>query len=408
MTHDLAIVGAGPAGAWAAYRLARAGARVIVIDGSHPREKPCGGGVTGRALALVSDAFDTSTLPATVIRAVRFTDCANLQTANRQGAHHEAADHQAADHYQAIVPLETHGVTSSSALVVASRAAFDARLLDAARLAGAELLAARVTDLAVDAGGVRIETSAGPRRAAFVIGADGANSFVRRRVAQPFRRHQLSTATGYFAHGVTSDEIAIEIVADPPGYLWSFPRQTHLAIGICAQADAGIGVAALRAAAARWLRAAHLADGAALETYSWPIPSLGAADFSHLTLAGPRWCLAGDAAGLVDPITREGIFFALQSGAFAAQAAMSGDPARAYAARVNDAISPELRRAAQLKAGFFRPGFARLLVDALRHSDAIRRVMADLVAGRQSYDGLKWRLAKTLELGLAWRWIRSG
>jgi geranylgeranyl reductase family protein len=396
MTHDLAIVGAGPAGAWAACVLARAGARVTIIDGSHPREKPCGGGVTGRALALVSGAIDTASLPATVIRAVRFTGCANAPAADVRPAN-----------VQVIVPLDAHGVTASSALVVASRAAFDARLLDAARLAGAELLAARVTGLAIDTDGVRIETSAGPRRAAFVIGADGANSLVRRRVAQPFRRDQLSAATGYFAHGVTSDEIAIEIVGDPPGYIWSFPRQTHLAIGICAQADAGVGVAALRARTVEWLRATHLADDAPLEAYSWPIPSLSAADFSHLTLSGPRWCLAGDAAGLVDPITREGITFALQSGGFAAEAALSGDPARTYSSRVDDEISPELRRAAQLKAGFFRPRFTRLLVDALRHSEAVRRVMADLVAGRQSYSGLKWRLARTLELGLAWRWIRS-
>ena len=55
---DVAIVGAGPAGCRAAWRLARAGARVAMLDGSHPREKPCGGGVTGRALEMVRDAID--------------------------------------------------------------------------------------------------------------------------------------------------------------------------------------------------------------------------------------------------------------------------------------------------------------------------------------------------------------
>ena len=97
-----------------------------------------------------------------------------------------------------------------------------------------------------------LETTArrAPRRASS-IGADGANSLVRRRVAAPFRRDQLSIATGFFAHGVTSDEIVIELTADPPGYIWSFPRPTHLAIGICAQADAGVTAAALRAQAAR-------------------------------------------------------------------------------------------------------------------------------------------------------------
>ena len=60
-------------------------------------------------------------------------------------------------------------------------------------------------------------------------------------------------------------------------------------------------------------------------------------------------------------------------------------------------------RAAMLKAGFFRPVFSGLIVSALRESGAVRAVMADLIAGRQQYAGLKWRLLRTLELGLAWR-----
>src|SRR5207244_8568320 len=99
----------------------------------------------------------------------------------------------------------------------------------------------------------------GPRRADIVVAADGANSLVRRRVAQPFRRDQLSIATGFFAHGVTSTEIVIEFVADPPGYIWSFPRPGHLAIGICAEASAGITAEALRARTAEWIRATGIA-----------------------------------------------------------------------------------------------------------------------------------------------------
>src|SRR5439155_21453756 len=64
----VAIIGAGPAGAMAAIRLARAGAGVQLFDASHPREKPCGGGVTGRALALIADVVDVETLPAVVVK----------------------------------------------------------------------------------------------------------------------------------------------------------------------------------------------------------------------------------------------------------------------------------------------------------------------------------------------------
>jgi geranylgeranyl diphosphate/geranylgeranyl-bacteriochlorophyllide a reductase len=380
---DAAVVGGGPAGAWAAYTLARRGARVTIFDPSHPREKPCGGGVTGRALALVADSIDQGGWPASVIRSARFTDTPKQRSA--------------------VVTLEDDG--AGRALIVADRATFDARLLDAALRAGARLDRSRVSDVRVGADSVVLDTSAGPRRAAFVIGADGANSLVRRRVAAPFRRDQLSIATGFFAHGVTSDQVAIEFTSDPAGYIWSFPRPTHLAIGICAQADAGVTAATLRAHAARWIAATGIADGARLEPYSWPIPSLGAVDLRSVALSGERWALVGDAAGLVDPITREGIYFAIASGQWIADA-LNDDDVRRYDARARDEAIPELTHAAQLKAGFFRPAFTGLLMRSLQRSDAIRGVMADLIAGRQSYRSLKWRLVRTFEWRLAFNTMR--
>ena len=117
--------------------------------------------------------------------------------------------------------------------------------------------------------------------------------------------------------------------------------------------------------------------------------------------------LLGDAAGLVDPITREGIYFAVRSGELAAAALGAADPARAYAQAVSDDLHAELRRAARLKAGFYRPRFTHLLIDALTGSAAIRGVMVDLVAGRQPYAGLRRRLLGTLEFGLMLRMVTS-
>ena len=383
MKIDAAVVGAGPSGAWAAYCLAQLGARVRIFDPSHPREKPCGGGISGRALKLVSDAIDTSRLPASVIRCARFHDSIHDVSVS--------------------VPLDVRGNDDAGPLVVASRIDFDVRLLDAAQQAGAELVPARVTDVVLESDGVRLETTRGPCRAMFLVGADGANSLVRRRVSRPFSRAELSLATGYFVHGVTSEEIVIELVANPPGYIWSFPRPSHLAIGVCAHADVNVTTTALRERIGAWMAATQITCGGRLEPYSWPIPTLGARSLDRLELSGDRWSVIGDAAGLVDPITREGIYFALLSGQWAAEALGGQLQRREYAARVRDEIVPELARAARLKSGFFRPSFIALLMHALRHSAAIRRVMADLIAGRQTYAGLQWRLAKTMEVRLAWR-----
>jgi len=378
---DVVVAGAGPAGCWAARTLALLGARVTIVDGSHPREKPCGGGVTGRALTLVAGAIDSRALPRCDVRAARFVDSTRGTSAS--------------------VPL------ADGDLAVTSRTEFDGALFSAALAAGASLVRQRATDIVREPGGFAVHTIAGVIHARAIIGADGANSLVRRRLAQPFDRADLSIATGYFAHGVTSDEILIELLADPPGYIWSFPRPTHLAVGICAQADAGVTVAALRATAHEWIRGRQL--GGTLEAYSWPIPSLSARSFGSLTTSGPGWCLVGDAAGLVDPITREGIYFALLSGEWAARALASSRAAAGpqYHQRVCDEIGVELSRAARYKAGFFRPRFTRLLVDALDESPRVRTVMAGLVAGTQPYASLKWSLARTAELGLAWRLLRA-
>jgi len=403
---DAAVVGAGPAGAWAAYALARRGARVTIFDPSHPREKPCGGGVTGRALALVADAVDGVRFPHSVIRSARFVDS---QSGGEVTIDLESD--RVGEDPRVRPGADTgggpYGPNGHASLIVASRAAFDAALLETARRAGASVARARVRNVTVDADGVRIDTADGTHRAGVVIGADGANSLVRRRVVQPFPRRQLSIATGFFAHGATSDEVVIELVADPAGYLWSFPRPDHLAIGMCAQADAGIPPAALRDQARDWTGRLHLAANARLEPYAWPIPSLDAKAFGALDLASERWALVGDAAGLVDPITREGIYFALRSGQWAAEAVADGRFPRDYTARIGDEIAPDLACAARFKAGFFRPPFMKLLVHALQRSAAVRQILVDLVAGRQSYKTLKWRLLKTLEIGLAWKMVRG-
>ena len=377
--YDAAIVGAGPAGAWCAHQLARAGARVVVIDGSHPREKPCGGGVTARALGLVGEQ---SGYEAATIRSASFG----------YGGR------------SAVIDLAAHH--RGSRLDVVSRREFDSRLLARARTAGASVIAERVTAIDRTAGGWQLTTRTAPIAARWIVGADGANSLVRRRVSRAFARADLSIACGYFIPGVSSTRIDIEFVAQPAGYIWAFPRPDHVAVGIGAQADEA-STPVLMGIVDEWLTSHMPETTGRRERYSWPIPSLTAASLEREAPAGDGWLLVGDAAGLVDPITREGIFFALQSGEFAAASLSgTGEAAVAYRERLREEIYPELLGAARLKARFFRPAFVNLLIHALQRSGRIRDVMADLVAGEQPYGSLRARLLGTWELGLLWDLLR--
>ena len=379
---DVAVIGAGPAGAWAAWRLARGGARVKIFDHSHPREKPCGGGLTGRAAAIVQPALDLAALPHVSVTTARF------------------------EHHAQRASVRLADPAGAPRLAIASRRALDGALLAAACEAGAIHVPRRVRDVRPSGGGWELVTDQGAVTCRWVIGADGPASLLRRRVATPFGRGDLSIATGYFVRGVSSPDITIAFDDATAGYLWSFPRPDHLAVGVCAQADRAT-TPALLAVAREWIARA-VPDGPALERYAWPIPSLTEAALDRERPAGPNWMLTGDAAGLVDPITREGIYFAFRSGDLAADSLLSErDPSACYVEAVQDDIHTELRRAARLKARFFRPAFITLLMRALQSSARIRDVMADLVSGDQQYRGLRRRLIGTFELRLMIEVLRA-
>ncbi len=376
---DVAIVGAGPAGSRAAWQLARAGASVAILDGSHPREKACGGGLTARALELIDAVVDRQALPGVIVDEAIFEG--------------ESA--------AATIPFPADPAGRPRLAVLARRVLDDA-LLRAATAAGAYLVPVRVSRLERAADGWIVGSRDRLVRADWLLGADGPASFVRRTVHRPFERADLSIATGFYVHGRTASRIALAFEAQPPGYLWSFPRPDHLAVGVCAQADDS-SPAVLLPIVTQWI-ARHLGEAERLERYSWPIPSLGVDALRREPPSGDGWMLLGDAGGMVDPITREGIYFALAAGRAAADSLLSAaSPARTYDERVRATIHAELLRAAALKERFFHPRFTTLLTEALLTSNRIRRVMRDLISGDQEYRGLRRRLLRTGEIRLALR-----
>src|SRR5439155_17692689 len=266
----------------------------------------------------------------------------------------------------------------------------DAWLLRRAVQAGAVHVAERV--VGVDPSGA-LRTASGPSVSFdLVVGADGAGSLVRRTFLAPTPPARLTMAAGWFAPGVSP--MVVRFLPGLVGYLWLFPRRDHVGVGICAplrSVPTRDLVGRLQAEVARSFPAFTDPDAS---LYAHAIPSPSADPRSILEIAGARWALVGDAAALADPITGEGIYYALRSAEVLAETLRARGSAAAYPEAALEGFGRDLLKAAALRDRFYGAGFARRMIDYSARSRAVREVLADLVLGRQGYVGLKRRLLR--------------
>lgn len=362
---DVGIIGAGPAGAYLALELARGGAQVKLYDDRAPWEKPCGGGAPYRAVAALG--------------LFRELPRCEVHSALLEGPGGELAE----------VPMR-------EPLVIFSRTDLSRHMLRAAEAAGAEHDPRRVARVALGRQGEPVlELADGTsRRHEFLVGADGARSIVRRSLGRAFRNDELTQAAGYTTSKALGDRVVLRFCREVPGYVWYFPRVDHASVGICAPLGAA-GQGGLAAELDRFCADWGIPVGPA---YGALIPCSAAAAMGE-GIAGPGWALVGDAAGIVDPITREGIYYAIETAGLLAAALLSGARAEeAYPKRVREALGAEMAKAHALEARFYRPRFTQAMVWMTGRSGRVRGVMADLLACRQGYVGLKRRLLRSLPL----------
>jgi flavin-dependent dehydrogenase len=225
-----------------------------------------------------------------------------------------------------------------------------------------------------------------------VVGADGAGSLVRRTFLSPTPPARLTMAAGWFVPGLSP--MVVRFTPGLAGYMWLFPRRDHVGVGICAPLGSVPTRAMLGRLEAEVARAFPAFGDFDAERYAHTIPSPSADPRSILEIAGDRWALVGDAAALADPITGEGIYYALRSAQVLAQTVRAHGTAARYPEAALEDFGRDLLKAAALRDRFYAPGFARRMVDFSARSQAVREVLADLVLGRQGYVGLKRRLLR--------------
>ena len=367
----VAILGGGPAGAFAAEQLASAGLDVLVFDEKLAWEKPCGGGLTYKAYNQYPFLIENSTPKRLITETIL------------------AAPHGGEVSLKLDDPL-----------LIYSRLDLNRMLLERAERAGAQIEKARVLGMSRYGRGWQLRTSSGMAHADFCIVAPGARNALP-EVGTELTPEDTMPALGYYVPG-DQTHIDIQFLPRLEGYIWVFPRCGHLSVGICGK---GEPASSLRKRLERYLTQRGMAwKGAAF--YSHLLPSLDAASWKKNRVAGEGWMAVGDAAGLVDPVTGEGLYYAIRSADLAARALLSETSDAAgklgqYRQSLRRDFAADLEFGSRLAKRVFLGRFlfgsvpARM-VQFTRSSPRFSAIIQDLFAGKQPYLDLKRRLLQNL------------
>jgi geranylgeranyl reductase family protein len=368
----VAVLGGGPAGAFAAERLAAAGLDTVLFDEKLAWEKPCGGGITYKAYQRYPFLVDND-LPK------RFVTNTTLSAPGAGAAR----------------------LALREPLVIYSRLDLNRMLLDRAGRAGARIEKARVIEATRSDRTWQVRTPAGTVEADFCIVATGARNPLR-NVGTQWTATDTMIALGYYVEA-QQEHIDIQFLPHLEGYIWVFPRCGHLSVGICGK---GVPAQVLRARLESFMQERSLSWKDA-RFYSHVLPSLGASGWRNNRVAGQGWLAVGDAGGLVDPITGEGLYYAMRSGDLAAEVVLdeAHSPAekhRAYRTVLSRDFAADLAFGAAIARRVFLGRFLfgtvpQRMVQFARRSPRFYDLMQDMFAGTQTYLGLKARLLRNLQ-----------
>ena len=359
--YDVAVVGTGPSGCATALALAASGASVMMLEkAALPRYKTCGGGLLRRASQLLPVSIDAAVERKCFDVALNFTH-PELQFVTRR---------------------------RESMIQMTMRADLDHLLQSEAQNAGALLMdCCAVGAVEQHPDFVSLHTSRGEVRARFAIAADGANSAVA-TAAGWIETRKLIPALEVEVHVNEADFARLSPLARfdvgviDAGYAWMFPKRSHLSVGVLSMRR---GKVHLQNALDDYFKLLGIREPLKIEKHGYVIPVTPRQGL----LAKGRILLTGDAAGLADPVTAEGITHAILSGQLAARTLVDcafdvAQVARLYQTRLEQDLLPELKAARCLARLLYE--HPRLCAWAFRHhGQALSELVADIVMGKRSY-----------------------
>jgi geranylgeranyl diphosphate/geranylgeranyl-bacteriochlorophyllide a reductase len=360
---DIAIVGGGPSGSMCGEQLARAGHQVRIYDERLAWEKPCGGGLTHKAIECFPFLLDNP-YPKKLVYSIDLI-ASNEQRATLQMEH---------------------------PIVVYSRRVLNGMLLERAQEAGCRVERSHIVAVDTSAFKPRYCVEGEWRSADFLVLAAGARNQLLPET-RALQRDELEMTQGYFIPR-SADSIIVKFLPQFDGYIWSFPRCDHLSVGICGSMASHTS-AELRENLRKFVEKQNIPMEDA-QFYSHVLPSPQERTLSQRNVVGKNWALVGDAAAWVDPLTGEGLFYAMRSGDLLGKSIAEGAPEK-YPAAVRASFSSELEFAARIVRRFYRgtvlgTAVTTRMVQLLRHSVVFRHLVGDIFSGTQDYTSLKRRL----------------
>jgi flavin-dependent dehydrogenase len=364
----IAVVGARLAGSYVSLLLAKQGHEVLLFDDSTQKEKPCGGGVTSKALRTMP-WFREHSLPHNKIEYVRMS-----------------------------TPRGTTGkVRLREPIHIFSRSALDSRLRDSAMQEGARFLTERAVKFRRDRGVWEVTTTRGTHEAEFLVGADGATSTVRTATAGRYKAEDLSLALGYYLPGLYHPDSVLSEFQETgfPGYLWSFPRVDHSSVGILKWLPAA-NAAELRRRVDSFIERRYPEAVSGRQFYAARIPCLSRSSLVRQRVCGDGWALLGDAAGFADAITAEGIFYALRSAELLA-GVFREERHGGYEQAWRRDFGEDLECAAAWRDRFFAGSFLakshiERMVGLANRSPSAQLLADEWISGRSTYRSFRNRL----------------
>ncbi len=368
--YDIIIIGAGPGGSLTGYLLSRQGLKVLIVEKKQlPRYKPCAGCLTRRTLNILP--FDISDV---------------------------VEDHS----YTATMSIKNRPVfikTDDDPIVtMVMRDKFDYFLVRKAINEGAQLLdGAAYRSLSGPVGNLEVETSQGIFKTRLLIGADGVNSKVARELGWRVCRNVITAMEGevFYQNVQTLENLKNSVHFDfgvvPEGYGWVFPKSDHLSIGVLSTAST---ISHLKPYFTLYMKVKGLdahAQVRSLRTYLIP----HGPDKINI-FADQRVILVGDAAGFADPMTGEGIFFAIREAHIASKVILDGlTLSYSHIKKYNDLLKKEFMREmiSAKRLAYILYKFPRFSHTILRlRGRILGQCYLDIVSGTMSYSDLYYKM----------------